>query len=108
MAAGWSSTVLKEDLLEAIGFVRTRAGLRYKGGKLEPDVVIVSDPDGLSFRSADLSIAIPAEGEWASPVKVNGPAMRRLAPKLEGPAITLSYEAGRLTINGTSVPAREV
>ena len=108
MSVAWSSTVEKDDLLEAIGFVRTRAGLRYKGGKLEPDVVIMSDPEGLSFRSADLSIAIPADGEWPSPVKVNGPAMRRLAPKLEGPTISLNYEAGRLTINGTSVPAREI
>lgn len=108
MASNWTAIVDKDDLLEAIGFVRTRAGLRYKGGKLEPDVVIVSSSDGLSFRSSDLAIDIPATGTWPSPVKANGPAIRRLVPKLDGPTINLNYDAGRLMLNSTSVPAKEM
>lgn len=104
----WRAQVSKDDLLEAIGFVRTRAGLRVRGIKLEPDVVILSCPEGLSFRTAQLACDIPAEGSWPSPIRANGAMLRRLAPKLAGPRIELDYAAGSLRLNTTMVPAREV
>ncbi|WP_298291643.1 hypothetical protein [Novosphingobium sp.] len=104
----WQATVEKEDLLEAIGFVRTRAGLRATGIKLEPDVDIMSCPEGLSFRTAQLACDIPATGSWPSPIRANGAMLRRLAPKLAGPAISLEYRTGKLILNTTEVPAREL
>lgn len=104
----WHATVDKDDLLEAIGFVRTRAGLRVKGIKLEPDVAILSCEEGLSFRTAQLACDIPAAGTWPSPISANGAMLRKLAPKLSGPQIELEFVAGSLRLNTTRIPAHEI
>ena len=104
----WRAKLDKDDLLEAIGFVRTRAGLRIKGIKLEPDVVIMSCDEGLSFRTAQLACDIPADAQWPSPISANGAMLRKLAPKLSGPVIEMVYLSGKLTINTTQIPAREI
>lgn len=104
----WHSTVSKDDLLEAIGFIRTRAGLRMQGIKLETDVMIMSCADGLSFRTANMACDIPADGTWPSPIRANGAMLRRLAPKLSGTEIMLHYEDKRLMINTTQISASEV
>lgn len=104
----WRAIVDKDDLLEAIGFVRTRAGLRVKGIKLEPDVAIISSADGLSFRTAQLASDIPATGSWPSPISANGAMLRKLAPKLTGPEIELEYTDRSLRLNSTRIPAREI
>jgi len=96
------------DFLEAIGFVRTRAGLRAQGIKMEADVDIMSSGNGLSFRTANISYDCPAEREWPSPIRANGAVMRRLAPKLEGERVTLTYAEGALILNSTRIPAREL
>lgn len=108
MSFVWRAVIQKPDLLEAIGFVRTRAGLRVQGIKLEADVDIMSSGEGLSFRTANISYDCPAEREWPSPIRANGAVMRRLAPKLEGDEITLTYEEGALILNTTRIPAREL
>lgn len=104
----WQAVIEKADLLEAIGFVRTRAGLRVKGIQLEADVDIMASNQGLSFRTAHISYDCPADRHWPSPVRANGAVMRRLAPKLNGPQVTLSYEQGALVLNTTRIPAREL
>lgn len=103
----WSMRIEKRDLVDAIGTARTRATLRRKGPGFEPDVMFVRCAEGLSIRSSASAMDIPASGTWASPITANGAALRRLAPKLAGPVIELSYAEGRLMLNGTSVPARE-
>lgn len=108
MSFVWRAVIQKPDLLEAIGFVRTRAGLRVQGIKLEADVDIMSSDEGLSFRTANISYDCPAEREWPSPIRANGAVMRRLAPKLEGDEITLTYVEGALILNTTRIPAREL
>ena len=108
MSFVWKAVVARYDFLEAIGFVRTRAGLRVQGIKLEADVDIMSSEDGLSFRTANISYDCPAEREWPSPIRANGAVMRRLAPKLEGDEITMTYEEGALILNSTRIPAREL
>ncbi len=107
-AAQWCVSIAKPDLVDAIGTARRRATLRRKGGQLEPDVLFVACDGGLSIRTSDAAMDIPATGAWSSPVSANGPALRRLAPKLAGPEVTVTYEDGRMVLNGTSVPAREV
>lgn len=107
-AFSWEAQVDKSELAEAIGFVRTRAGLKYKGSKLEPEVMIVAAPGGLSLRTSLLASDIQASGAWDSPIVVHGPSLRRLVPKLTGPEIVLRYERGKLYINSTSIPAREI
>ncbi|WP_168157372.1 hypothetical protein [Erythrobacter sp. QSSC1-22B] len=104
----WHSTVTKDDLLEAIGFVRTKAGLRVQGIKLEPDVLIMACTEGLSFCTANMACDIPSNGSWPSPIRVNGAMLRRLAPKLLGPDIVLHYENKRLMINAMEISASEV
>jgi hypothetical protein len=111
-ATGWSVRIAKRDLVDAVGAARRRATLRRKGAGLEPDVLFVGcDLDGedaLSIPSSDAAMDVPASGAWPSPISANGPALRRLAPKLTGPDVEIAYVEGRLPLNGTSVPAREV
>lgn len=104
----WKATVDKADLLEAIGFVRTRSGLRVKGIKLEPDVAILSCAEGLSFRTSQMACDIPASGIWASPISANGAMLRKLAPKLSGSLVELEFSSGSLRLNSTRIPAREI
>jgi hypothetical protein len=104
----WEMSLDKRDLVEAIGHARTRATLRRKGGGFEADVTFVAWEEGLSIRSSFAAMDLPAEGRWCSPVMANGAALRRVAPKLAGPRIALRYEAGRLFLNATSIPAREI
>ena len=107
-AASWSMRVEKRDLVDAIGTARARPTLRRKESGFEADVVLAECAEGLSIRSSNSAMDIPAKGVWVSPISVNGAALRRMAPKLTGPDIDLSFEEGRLSLNGTTVPAREV
>ena len=107
MKALWCMTVAKRDFVEAVGHARTRATLRRKGRGLECQVMLVNSDGQLSVRSSQAAMDILAEGSWSSPVFTNGPALRRLAPKLKGPMVTLTYVAGRLFLDATSIPARE-
>jgi hypothetical protein len=104
----WAVTIDKGDLVEAIGVARRRSTLRGNGFSLEADVVLAASADGLSVRSSNSAMDIPATGVWTSPIRANGAALRRLAPKLSGPAIELSYCDGQLALNRTRVPAAEV
>lgn len=101
-------TVNKRDLVDAIGTARRRATLRGDGFSFEKDVVLSAGPDGLSVRSSNSAMDIQGTGLWASPVRINGAALRRLAPKLSGPDVTLTFAEGHLAINQTKVPAAEV
>jgi len=107
MKADWRVTVAKRDLVAAVGHARTRATLRRKGAGFEPDLTLADSDGQLSVRSSYAAMDIPAEGSWASPIFANGAALRRLAPKLKGPDVTLTYVTGRLFLDGTSIPARE-
>ena len=107
MKADWRMTVAKSDLVAAIGHARTRATLRRKGAGFEPDLTLADSDGQLSVRSSHAAMDIPAEGIWASPIFANGAALRRLAPKLKGPDVILTYVMGRLFLDGTSIPARE-
>lgn len=103
----WAMDIKKHDLIAAIKHARTRATLRRKGSGFEPDVLFMACDGGVSIRSSNASMDIPASGVWVSPVMANGAALRRLAPKLTGPHIEISYGGGRMILNGTSIPARE-
>lgn len=107
-AGKWSVTLDKRDLVEAIEVARTRATLRRRGPAFEEDVALVGCTEGLSVRSSFAAMDIPADGMWDSPIMANGAAIRRLAAKLEGPRILLRFENGRLSLNTTEIPAREL
>lgn len=100
--------VAKRDLVAAIGHARTKATLRRNGNRYEADVVLCGCHDQLSVRSSHAAMDIRAEGVWASPVATSGPTMRRLASKLKGPTVALTYIARRLFLDSTSIPAREI
>ena len=104
----WNVSLDKRDLVDAIGHARTRATLRRKDAGFEPDVTFIACEDGISIRSSFAAMDVPAEGQWCSPVMANGAAIRKVAPKLTGPRISVRYETGRLFLNATSIPAREI
>lgn len=107
MQASWRVVVQKRDLVSAVGVARTRSVLRRKVTGFEEFIALIGEETSLSIRSSDVAADIPAEGTWRSPIWVNGAALRRLATKLDGPEVTLTYSTGRLFLNGTSVPATE-
>lgn len=104
----WNIVLNKRDLVEAIGHARSRATLRRKDSGFEPDVTFVACGDGVSIRSSFAAVDVPAKGQWCSPIMANGAAIRRVGPKLTGPRVTLRYETGRLFLDATNIPAREV
>lgn len=109
MAGSWHMVVSKADFVEAIGIARSRATLRSKGGiKVEHDLTLTACLEGLSVRSSFAAMDIDGEGEWVSPVMVYAAVIRQVAPKLEGPTITLRYEPGKLYLNNTSFTARDI
>lgn len=107
----WSMTVDKRDLVDAIGTARRRPTLRrVAGGRggYEAEVILAASGDGLSVRSSNSAMDIPADGVWASPIAVGGVTLRQLAPKLAGPQVELTYADGELALNQTRVSAREL
>lgn len=104
----WEMALLKADLVDAVGVARRRATLRRKKAGLETEIVFAECSGGLSVRSSAALMDIEGSGVWTSPVAANGPALRRLVPKLSGTEVSLRYSAGRLLLNGTSIPAREL
>ena len=106
--ATWNITILKRDLIDAIGTARRRATLKRKGFELEKDVIFAGSGDGLSVRSSNAAMDIPGSGTWTSPIATNGATLRRLAPALGGPEIRLSYCDGQLALNTTRISAREL
>jgi hypothetical protein len=104
-------TIEKRDLVEAVGVARRRPTLRrVSGGRggFEPLVTLAASGEGLSVRSSNSAMDIPATGVWASPIAVSGVTLRQLAPKLTGPTIELTYCDGQLALNQTRLPAREI
>ncbi len=114
MIPSWHITVAKADLIAAIGTARTRATLRRRssGPGFEPWIVLAAVPEalggGLSVRSSDAANDVPGEGSWPPPIRVEGAALRRLAPKLTGPHVILTYADGRLAIGTTVLSAGEI
>lgn len=107
----WAMTVAKYDLIDAIGVARRRPTLRrVAGGRggFESLIVLAECEEGLSVRSSNSAMDIPATGVWASPISVSGATLRQLVPKLSGPNVELSYADGQLALNRTRLPAREV
>ena len=110
----WQITIAKADLIAAIGTARRRATLRRRGSRpgYEPWVILAAVPEadvgGLSIRSSDAAMDVPGEGSWPSPIRVEGAALRRLAPKLAGPLVTFTYADGQLAAGTTVLSATEV
>ena len=110
-AARWAMTIDKRDLVDAIGTARRRPTLRrvsHGRGGFENLVVLASCENGLSVRSSNSAMDIPADGIWSSPIGVSGATLRQLASKLAGPTVELSYCDGQLALNQTRIPASEV
>lgn len=107
----WRMETEKSDLVEAIGTARSRPTLRRVvdgPGGFEADVILSGWEYGLSVRSSDSAMDIDGRGTWASPVRVKGAALRRLAPKLPKGRLLVEFSDGRLKIAGTEFPASEV
>lgn len=110
----WRITIAKADLIAAIGTARRRATLRRRGSGpgFEPWVILAAVPEalggGLSIRSSDAAMDVSGDGTWPSPIRVEGAALRRLAPKLARPLVTLVYADGQLAIDTTVLSATEV
>lgn len=104
----WSVSVDRADVIEALKLVRTRVTLKRKGNEWERDVVLAGSDGILSIRSSHAAYDLPARGTWSSPILTSGAAFLKLAPKLEGSIIQISFASGVLTIGTTQYTAREL
>ena len=107
----WRMEVEQSDLVAAIGTARRRPTLRRVAGApggFEIDAFFSGWEFGLSIRSSESAMDIDGRGIWASPIRVNGAALRRLAPKLANGRVLIEFADGRLKIAGTEFPASEV
>lgn len=105
----WTMTVKKRDLVDALDNARPIDVRRKRlaANKAFP-LFITATATGLSFRSQDAGVDIPATGTWPSPIRVAGAMLHALAPRLSGPAIVLAYADGQMTVGTTRFPATEV
>lgn len=87
MRLEWGMAIEKTDQVDAMGHAQTRATLRRNGGGFEPGLTFTACAEGLSIRSSAAAMAIPAD--LVFPDYGDGPALRRLPPKLTGPQVTL-------------------
>lgn len=83
---------------------RVEVKRQLKGDEAFPEAL----GGGLSLRSSDAAMDVPGEGSWPSLIRVQGAALRRLAPKLAGPFVTFTYADGQLAIGTTVLTATEV
>ena len=105
----WKMTVAKRDLVDAVNDARTRVTLRRTAAnKFEPEITFAAWDEGLSVRSSFAAMDIDGQGSWPSAIMVAGAPLRMLAPKLTGPDVVLTYEAGKMRLNETVLTAREV
>ena len=74
-----------------------------------PLVVELSpSPTGLRVKASAVDAIIPAEGTWSRGVEVDAETFRNIVERIGSIAtVSLIYAAGRLTINRTSIDARE-
>ena len=62
---------------------------------------------GLSIRSAAARVEVTGDGFWASPLGVPAARLRRALACDYGCA-HLEFVAGKLSVNASSIPAREI
>jgi hypothetical protein len=108
ITGNWMMTVDKNDLIAALTSTHLRLSRKRRiDGRLNKNVIMAACDTGLSVRTHNRGMDIAAEGIWTSPIIANGVALQRLAPKLAGDTVELSYCDGQLALNRTRVPARE-
>jgi hypothetical protein len=94
-APGWSMRVERRALLRALG-------------RLEGRLVLTVCERGLSVRSRAGRVDLAGVGFWASPVSVAAGRLRRALACDYGGYAHLEFGKGRLMVNASCVPAREV
>ncbi|MBA2920771.1 hypothetical protein GON01_07130 [Sphingomonas sp. MAH-20] len=105
----WQMTIAKTDLIEAIDGARKISTWRKRRSDLKAfPLIITAGPDGLAFRSADAAYDVSARGSWPSPIRVPGAVLHALAPRLDGPEVTMVYADGKLVLGRTVLDAVEV
>ena len=92
---GWTMRVQRTALLRAL------AGFE---GRL---VLTVCDL-GLSIRSPAGRVEVAGTGFWASPLSLTAGRLRRALACDHGRFAQLEFANGRLMVNASSVPAREI
>jgi hypothetical protein len=100
LATGFSMQVDRDELLAAVGGRRAKARL----GR----VALVVCEEGLSVRSMLKRSEVAGIGFWASPIAVEAWRVRRALVGQPRGAVHLEYWEKRLTLNGRSMPAREI
>lgn len=105
----WQMTLRKTALVEATSDARKISTWRKRSSAARAfPLIIAAGEDGLSFRSSDAALDVPAQGTWPSPIRVPGAVLHALAPRLEGPQVTMVYADGKLVIGRTVIDAAEV
>lgn len=104
----WAMTLLGRDFAKAVNVVRTRGTLRGSGAQVGRSVTIAGTGSGASIRTSDVAVDIDSDGTWPSPVRTNGPMLRKLCLKLAKGPIEITYRDRRLKIGPTIIDATEV
>ena len=104
----WQVSVLRADLITGINATRYRPSRKTTIGRVKTEVLIAPTESGLSVRTHNRGMDIPAAGCWTSPIAVNGAWLKRLAPKLTGDTVDISYADGEIAFNQTRLTGREV
>ncbi len=106
----WHMMLTKADLVLATsGARRVDTWRKRRADRAAFPLIIAAHPfGGLSFRSDDAAVHVPANGAWPSPIRVAGAVLWRLAPRLDGTMVTLVYADRQLVLGRTLLPAEEV
>ena len=94
-APGWSMRVERAELVRVLG-------------ALEGRLVLTVCERGLSMRSRAGRVDVAGIGFWASPVSVAAGRLRRALACDYGGCAHLEFGKGRLMVNASCAPAREV
>jgi hypothetical protein len=94
-APGWSMRLERDALVQALGV-------------LEGRLVLTVCETGLSVRSRAGRVDLAGKGFWASPVSATASRLRRALACDYGGDAHLEFVKGRLMVNASSMPAREV
>jgi len=102
---GWDLVVDQAALCEAVKFATRKGAYARAGRRLDKSVQLVATADGIMVGSAFFDANVPGIGVWEAPIRVDGPTLAYLAPKLTGPVVRMQFSKDTLLLNTTRIGA---
>lgn len=105
---GWDIAVDVVEFAEAVKFATRKGGYAKVGRTVDNSLEISATDNGICVASANLAMDVPAIGTWQGTIRVFGPTLAALAPKLSGPTARIRFAKDELTLNTTSIAASAI